>query len=306
MKRSGGGAAARGLAAGVWAACFAPAIAQEAASYPANLERDVVVAWLQRETDVQPDRVIAVTPQALTSVVSSFPAGAGQGPRLVIRAEALSAEASARTGALSWHVSLNADCQTHRVRLGETTGYTRRNLLGERRQLRAADTEWREPDAGTALDFAWREACDPDFKGPFEYARVKTVQSDAAVSTSPAPVTPAPAAPAPVLAPVAPQPTPAAPPPRVQAPAAQPPGRSGEFVAQVGAATSEAEARGLLDRLGPALGGRSTRVERAVVGGKTWYRAVVGDFASSGEVGEFCAELKGAGRGCFVRQGRRD
>lgn len=302
MKRAGGVLAVAALAIGM-----APAAAQEAPSFPATLERDGLLAWLQRETDVQPDRVIAVTPQAVTSVVSAFPAGAGQGPRLVIRAEALSADAVARTGALSWHVSLTADCEGRRVRLGETTGYPRRNLLGERRQLRSADTDWREPDAGTALDFAWRTACDPAFKGPFQNVRVKTTQADAAVSTSPALVTPAASIPAPDPVPPAPpraEPAPAATPAAPSAPATPAPARAGGFVAQVAAAASEAEARALLNALAPALGGRSTWVERAVVGGKTWHRAVVGDFAGSADAGQFCAELRAAGRACFVRPGR--
>ncbi|MEW5688363.1 MAG: SPOR domain-containing protein [Pseudomonadota bacterium] len=288
--------------AAIWAAGVGSGVAQEAPTFPATLERDGLLAWLQRETDILPDRVIAVTPQAVTSVVSTFPAGAGQGPRLVIRAEALNAEAASRTGALSWHVSLNADCQSHRVRLGETTGYDSRNLLGERRQLREADTEWREPGAGTALDFAWRAACDAKFKGPFQGERVKLAQTDAPVSTAPAPVTtitpppprPAPAATAPVQARSEPRPAPAQP--------AAP--RAGAFVAQVGAGGSDAEARGLLSGLAPALGGRATWVERAVVGGKTWYRAVVGDFADSAEASRFCGELKAAGRACFVRAGK--
>jgi hypothetical protein len=46
-------------------------------------------------------------------------------------------------------------------------------------------------------------------------------------------------------------------------------------------------------------------VEKADVGGRTWYRAVVGGFADSGEANGFCANLKAAGRGCFVRLAAR-
>src|SRR5690349_17960345 len=113
---------------GVAGLAGAQALAQEPPSFPKALDRENLLTWLQRETDITPDRVVAVTPQAITSVVSTFPAGGGQGPRVVIRAEALNAETYARTGALSWHVSLNADCAGHRVRLGETTGYPSRNL----------------------------------------------------------------------------------------------------------------------------------------------------------------------------------
>ena len=268
-----------------WLATTGLASAQEAA-FPVSLDREPLLQWLQRETDILPDRVVAVTPQALTSVVSTFPAGGGQGPRVVIRAEALSTDTYAATGALSWHVSLSADCQGHRVRLGETTGYPQRNLLGERRLLRTAETEWRTPEHGTALDTAWRAACEADFRGPFAAKAVKAVQESAPpppeAKTKPA-ATPAKVEPAPATA----------------------SRRSGGMVAQVGASPSDADARGLLAALGSAVSGRETWVEKAAVGGRTWYRAVVGGFADAGEASGFCAGLKAAGRGCFVRGASR-
>jgi hypothetical protein len=272
-----------------WLVIGGCAAAQEAA-FPSSLDREPLLLWLQRETDVLPDRVVAVTAQALTSVVSTFPANGGQGPRLVIRAEALSADTYARTGALSWHVSVTADCQGRRVRLGETTGYPQRNLLGERKPLRPAETEWRTPERGTALDNTWRAACEADFKGPFGTKTLKVAQETAAAPTPKA------AAPAtPVAAPVA----------ASKPAAASAPRRTGGPVAQVGASTSEAEARGLIAQLGPNLGGREAWVETAMVGGKTWRRAVVGGFTDPGEASAFCATLKAAGRDCFVRGGGR-
>src|SRR4051812_42323780 len=144
------------MRAGAWLAVVgavglagAQASAQDAPSFPRALDHDALLTWLQRETDITPERVVAVTPQAITAVVSTFPAGGGQGPRVVIRAEALNGETYARTGALSWHVSLSADCTGHRVRLGDTTGYPQRNLLGERRGVGAAQND-RGPPAPRA------------------------------------------------------------------------------------------------------------------------------------------------------------
>lgn len=272
------GAAGYLMAAGV-------AAAQEPPAFPASLERETLLLWLRKETDIVAERVVAVTPQALTSIVSTFPASPGQGPRIVIRAEALKPDTFARTGALSWHVSLNADCADRRVRLGETTGYPQRNLLGDRRLLRPPETEWRAPERGTALDSAWRAACEQDFQGPFSAGAVKVAQATAA---------PPPARPEAVQA----EPPPKAAPPRT-------PGRAGGLVAQVGASPSDADARGLIAALGSRLGGRDAWVEKADVEGRTWYRAVVGGFADSGEANGFCAGLKAAGRGCFVRMARR-
>ncbi|HEY0646807.1 SPOR domain-containing protein, partial [Phenylobacterium sp.] len=83
------------------------------------------------------------------------------------------------------------------------------------------------------------------------------------------------------------------------------PRRTGALVAQVGASPSDADARGLLAALGSSVGGRETWVEKAAVGGRTWYRAVVGGFADAGEASGFCAGLKAAGRDCFVRSASR-
>lgn len=263
-------------AAGGWA------YGQNAPAFPTTLDREALLLWLQRETDIVPDRVVAVTPQALTSVVSTFPGGGGQPPRLVIRAEALSAEAHAQTGALSWHLSVSADCEARRVRLGETTGYQQRNLLGERRVLRPAETDWRTLQPGTALELAWRAACEPQYRGPFHGQGLKVARSETAAT----PATPAP-------------PPPAAPPPAAAPVAAA---GAGGPVVQVGAAPTEAEAQRLLATLPAGFKDRDGRVESATVGGRVWRRAIVGGFADRAEAAGFCAALKKAGRDCFVRE----
>lgn len=297
------GAGAAGAAA-CWLACAGLADAQTT-TYPTPLEREPLLVWLQRETDILPNQVVAVTPQALTSIVSSFPAGGGLGPRVVIRAEALTPEIVARTGAMSWHVSLSADCSGRRVKLGETTGYPERNLLGERKVLRMADAEWRALEAGTALEHAWRAACDPAFAGPFRSASVKLAQTDGAAApastSSPAtPVQPAPVQPAPGRAAAPPPQRSQTPPPPPKAPAPQP-ARRGGLVAQVGAVASEADARALLSSMSDRIAGQPTWVEAADVGGRTWRRAIVGGFADGPAAARFCADLRAAGRACFVR-----
>jgi hypothetical protein len=300
------------MRAGVWLAVVgavglagAQAMAQDAPSFPPSLDHDALLAWLQRETDITPERVVAVTPQAITAVVSTFPAGAGQGPRVVIRAEALNGETYARTGALSWHVSLSADCTGHRVRLGDTTGYPERNLLGERRVLRPAETEWRAPEAGTALDNAWRAACDGKFKGPFQSSDVKVVQQEAAAPPpaasppAPTPVAPAPAAPAPV-----PPPKPAPPKPAPKSPPASPTAApamaapAGAVSVQIGSFPDQASANAALKTLGD---GQPHATESAVVAGRTWYRAVVNGFASGEAANQYCEARRAKGGVCLVR-----
>ncbi len=290
-----------GVAAGIWLAGAGAAPAQNAVSFPPTLDRDAILAWLSRETDITPERVIAVTPQALTSVVSSFPAGPGAEPRIVIRAEALNAETYTRTGTLSWHVSMSADCKGRRVRLGDTTGYQDRNLLGDRKPLRAAETEWRAPGSGTALDAALRSVCDKDFKGPFQGTAMMVAKADAgaAPAATVAPPAPAPASAKPPSPPItaaasAPAKAPAA-------PAKSPPAKPSGVVVQVGSSPSESDAKSILAALRPRLNGRTAWVETAEVNGKTWRRAVVGGFVDGAEATRFCTELRAAGRNCFVR-----
>jgi cell division septation protein DedD len=116
----------------------------------------------------------------------------------------------------------------------------------------------------------------------------------------------APRKPAPKVAAQMPAPKPAA-----QAPAAvgsisptsaaAPAPRRAGVVVQVAAVASEAEAKGLLAALAASLGDHETWVETAVVGGRTWRRAVVGGVADRGEAERLCGKLKAAGRTCFVR-----
>ena len=93
-----------------WASC-ASAQGVPAPRFPDALDRESLLIWLKRETDITPSQVVAITPPAVTALVSTFPAGGAEGARVVIRAEALSLETYGRTGALSWHVSLSADCK---------------------------------------------------------------------------------------------------------------------------------------------------------------------------------------------------
>lgn len=264
-------------------------------TFPPTFEREPFIAWLTRDTDIVPDRVVAVTPQAVTAVVSSFPSVGGQGPRVVIRAEALSGETHARTGALSWHVSVSADCANHRVRLGETTGYPERNLLGGRRVLRPAESDWRAPEPGTALDNAWRVACDPDFVGPFQDPSTRLARNDASPLSAPTEPAPRPAA-----KPVRPATTPAAPP----AAATQPPSATVArgVAVQVGSFPDRSAALAALAALGD---GRTHALESAVVGGRTWFRAVVSGFASASEAAQYCAQRQAAGAPCLVRAAPR-
>jgi hypothetical protein len=110
--------------------------------------------------------------------------------------------------------------------------------------------------------------------------------------------------------------SPAPPRPAPEPPAAQPgpsppipaPPRSAAWrgAAQIAAAESDAQARAELARVArlvpEAMAGATTSVARAVVGGRTYHRALVGGFGSRAEAAAFCRTLAARGHACFVRE----
>jgi hypothetical protein len=106
----------------------------------------------------------------------------------------------------------------------------------------------------------------------------------------------------------------AAPPPPPAAAAAEPapaaeaaPSSGGRYSVQVSSQRSEADAqaafRALQAKFPNQLGGREAIVRRADLGAKgTYYRALVGPFASAEEAASMCSALKAAGGNCLVQR----
>jgi len=89
-------------------------------------------------------------------------------------------------------------------------------------------------------------------------------------------------------------------------PAAAPP-TSGGYAVQVTSQRSEAEAhsafRALKAKFPSQLGSREPIIHRADLGAKgTYYRALVGPFASAEAAAEMCSSLKAAGGNCLVQR----
>ena len=109
---------------------------------------------------------------------------------------------------------------------------------------------------------------------------------------------------APTRAPAAARPVPA--PTRTASVPSQTAHGAGSFV-QVSSQRSEAEAqaafRSLQAKFPNQLGGRSAQIHKADLGAKgTYYRAMVGPFASAAEAGELCSSLKAAGGQCLIQR----
>ena len=83
-------------------------------------------------------------------------------------------------------------------------------------------------------------------------------------------------------------------------------GAAGSYV-QLSSQRSEAEAqsafRGLQAKFPTQLGGRQMQVHKVELGDKgTYYRAMVGPFASANEAAELCTSLKAAGGQCLIQR----
>jgi hypothetical protein len=154
---------------------------------------------------------------------------------------------------------------------------------------------------------------------PAPAVRAKSTEAPAR-ATAPKASGNAPLAIVPVAQGAAPAPTPAAEPPprshvaRTEAPSAPvataptaPAAAAGGYAVQVTSQRSEAEAqtefKSLQTKFPGQLGSRQPIIHRADLGDKgTFYRALVGPFASSEAAAAMCSNLKAAGGNCIVQK----
>lgn len=274
--------------AAVLALGAAPAAAQPAEiSYPPSRAAGDIAAWLRRDTPISPSQVVDIGPSAVTAVVSAAATADPRGFRVIVNSEALNPEIESRDGIASWSLPAQVDCDRRAVRLGVMTGFSSRDLRTDAKVLRPADSAFVTPTPSAPLGAVIRALCDRDFHRPLVAGRLK------AAAKAPQAAKPAKT----VVAPIEPQPA-AAPKARTVAAAS--------LSVQVGASSSQADAKRLLARLKKAAGGLvsglSTDVVAAQVGGKTVYRALISGFAAPADAARLCERLKASGHGCFVRR----
>jgi hypothetical protein len=253
--------------------------ARLSSTFPPALDEATVRDWLRQETGASADQIVAISASAATRILSVETTGPGR-RRVIVEAQALSAEAAARSGVLAWRMPLEADCPSGRVRLGPTVGYASRRALGAGVPLREADPDWRVPPPGTQLDSLRKAACAHG---------APTTRAKAEPSTAPAaPDGRGKHAETPHASTRTPTATPAA------------------LAVQVISSPDRAEAQRAIQRLhagrGESMAGLQTRVAPAEVRGRTTYRGLVTGFASREAAVAFCRELAGARQACFLRQ----
>ena len=274
-------------------------------AFPASLERQELLAWLKRETDIAPRSVVAISPLALIAIMQTQATPSPQGFEVTVRAEILDPAFAAREHLLSWHATIKLACHDRTVSVGEATGHAQRNLLGEGHAVEVTGQGWKPVAEGTMQGQIWSARCDKDFKPPLaeEDARPGPPPPVAARATAPA-VT------APMPPPKASSTTPAPPVPARAASAAMAPAKpavkstvksSVQILASPTAAEAERALATLKARLPDALAGLKTEVVTVQAGSVTHHRAIVSGFTAAGDASRFCQTLKAAGRTCFVR-----
>jgi cell division protein FtsN len=128
-------------------------------------------------------------------------------------------------------------------------------------------------------------------------------KSEVAEAPKPVEAKPAPAKAAPAATPALPKPAPIAT-AAAEKPATEKPAAAGDYVLQIGAYKSEAEANTAwttYQRKHPIVGGYAPDILKVDLGDKgTWYRVRIGAFADHAAANLFCDKLKADGGGCFL------
>ncbi len=221
----------------------------------------------------------------LPAIAPDTPAGTVVGVALDV--EARTDAAARRLGFRSLHAIARVDCRARASQVVEAETFDQPNLTGAGR-AQTVSKAWVHPAAGsymsTVADRVCASAGEP--QGPAPAIKVT-------LDSAPAPARPTPPSPTPAAnAPVPPAATPPLPPPALG------------LEAQVAASRTAADARKALASLGTLIAPPlAASVQPALVGGKRFYRASIGGFASLASARAFCVQaIRVIGR-CWVRQG---
>lgn len=265
-----------------------------AGTFPTSFDQAPLLDWIASETNFKPAEVVSVGATdviAIESVSPSDPATPGR-LRLSIHAEIVSAEVAEAEGYLSWRGVMRVDCLRNRLQVQSIRNYAQRGLQGASLDGTVGE-DWVEPGMGSQLYSVVRSACDANYPRPFK--AVVTAQAEAealaaheaAVGSSEEKVV---VAATPEADPPSPKPT-----------------TSSAAVVQISAAPSADLARQALRTVQARFAaGRdlTPKVERAVVGGRTVFRAGLGGFDSFQDAWDFCRTLKAGAQDCFVKDDR--
>ncbi len=238
---------------------------------------------------------------------------------ITIRTEIVDRTQASLAKALSETQDIEIDCANLRAKAGPMRQFAGRNLTGAVK-TQPGWASWASAPASTTLGRMIEAACNPAFRGVFVTAGLaaqpgaRTAKAPAVPKVAAAPPGPGaqPARPAPAPGPVEPRPRPAiaeeAPRPSPSARAAPPAPQAelGRHLVQISAARKRAEAETTLaaysKKFPERMRGRPTTVEETTVVEQTFYRVLIGGFASSAEAASFCELHKTTGGDCLLRE----
>lgn len=238
-------------------------------------QKPMIDAFVER-TKMPRSAVVVVKPDIVIGLRNS-PGVHSAADKLTLQGEVVDPDAVARLGYQSMRSLVAINCETRRDRVVEMEVFSLPNLRGTS-QKRALPGGWVQPSEDAYMADVIRLICKP---------------------TSPQPVVNDPISPPPQLKPtvdLGPRPKPASVPP----PQTTTPKPVGTAIAQIGSVDSEAAAKSMLKAIGGLIiSPLVTRVETALVGGRTYYRAQVTGFSSRSAAASFCVKIVTRGGSCI-------
>ncbi len=282
--------------------------------FPKARSEAAAIQWILGETDLQLNRVTAISDTAVFALVEG-PTRSASGPELSVkvREEVLNADMVKTVGGRSALMNLKLDCATRRLKLETLEVREGSNLMGPPKRQSGGD--WMAAPAGSYLADVVSAGCDPSYRFPYNAVAVQApaprptaaapaaTASKAAVQTTPPVPHPATTTPTAKAASLRPALNAGGPP---AAKPAKPAVARGKVQAQVGAYPSQAAARAELAKLSvkfkAQMAGHPKRIELTGTKAPRFYRALVGGFATPAQAESFCQALQAEQRPCLVRR----
>lgn len=264
----------------------------ETVGYPTARTPEAIRTWLKRSTSLAPSQVISIGADMVVGFAQtgSLDPITGYIKGAELRGEALTPQFTKVIQGRSSLATLDVNCTTSSALIHQTKIYSKANLTGEVMTLAGSGT-WITPPKTAYLSEAIDAICRADFKRPLRDMPPPVV---AATSPVKAPVDVAKPAPSVAIA----KPVTSAPP---LATPAKVSGAEVQIVAAASAEGAETSRQQVAQRLPQIAADRPFRIEKAVVGGRTYYRGLFGGFSDRASATAFCRTLSASNIGCLVK-----
>ncbi|MEY4250267.1 MAG: hypothetical protein RJA87_1900 [Pseudomonadota bacterium] len=264
----------------------------ETVGYPTARTLEAIRTWLKRSTSLAPSQVISIGADMVVGFAQtgSLDPVTGYIKGAELRGEALTPQFTKVIQGRSSLATLDVNCTTSSALIHQTKIYSKANLTGEVMTLAGSGT-WITPPKTAYLSEAIDAICRADFKRPLRDVPAPVVEAASPVK---APVAVAKPAPSVTIA----KPVTSAPP---LATPAKVSGAEVQIVAAASAEGAETSRQQVAQRLPQIAADRPFRIEKAVVGGRTYYRGLFGGFSDRASATAFCRTLSASKISCLVK-----